>query len=49
MTIVKPWYREIWPWVIITMLSSAVSGSLVSLYFALHTRDVVLDHSDSSQ
>ncbi len=49
MTIVKPWYREIWPWVIVMMLSSAVSGSFVSLYFALHTRDVVLDHSDASE
>lgn len=43
-----PWYRNFWPWFIIAMLSSAVAGSFVSLYFALHTPDVVLEHGDSS-
>jgi hypothetical protein len=42
------WYRHIWPWIIIGLLSSAVIGSFVSAYFAVHTTDVVLEHSDSS-
>jgi uncharacterized protein len=44
-----PWYRHFWPWFIIAMLSSAVAGSFISLYFALHTSDVVLEHSDASE
>jgi len=44
-----PWYRHFWPWFIIAMLASAVTGSFVSLYFALHTNDVVLEHSDASE
>jgi uncharacterized protein len=43
-----PWYRHFWPWFIIAMLSGAVIGSFVSLYFALHTTDVVLEHADSA-
>jgi hypothetical protein len=31
------------------MLASAVTGSFVTLYLALHTTDVVLEHSDASQ
>ncbi len=42
------WYRQIWPWIIIGLLSSAVIGSCVSAYLAVHTNDVVLEHSDSS-
>ncbi len=44
-----PWYRHFWPWFIIAMLSCAVTGSFISLYLALHTSDVVLEHADSSQ
>ena len=46
---VAPWYRHFWPWFIIAMLASAVTGSFISLYFALHTSDVVLEHSDASE
>ena len=42
------WYRQVWPWIIISLLSSAVIGSCVSAYLAVHTNDVVLEHSDSS-
>jgi hypothetical protein len=42
------WYRHIWPWIIIGMISSAVIGSCLSAYLAVHTKDVVLEHSDSS-
>ena len=44
-----PWYRNFWPWLVIALLSSAVVGSCVTAYFAMHTRDVVLDHADSSE
>ena len=44
-----PWYRHFWPWFIIAMLSSAVIGSLVSAYLAVHIPDVVLEHADSSE
>ena len=44
-----PWYRHFWPWFLIAMLSSAVMGSFVSLYFALRTTDVVVEHADASQ
>ena len=43
-----PWYRHFWPWFLIAMLSGAVIGSFVSLYFAVHTSDVVLEHADSA-
>ena len=42
------WYRHIWPWIIIGLISSAVIGSCLSAYLAVHTRDVVLEHNDSS-
>jgi len=44
-----PWYRHFWPWFIIALLAGAVSGSFVSLYFALNTNDVVLEHADASE
>ena len=45
---IAPWYRHLWPWIIIAMLTSAVTGSFVSAYFAIHTNDVVLEHADAS-
>ena len=48
-TLSVPWYRHFWPWFVIAMLSGAVSGSFVSLYLALHTTDVVVEHADASQ
>jgi hypothetical protein len=43
------WYRHFWPWFLIAMLSSAVAASFVSLYFAAHTTDVVVEHADASR
>jgi hypothetical protein len=45
---VLPWYRFFWPWFIITLLSAAVLGSVVSAYLAVTTPDVVLEHSDQA-
>ena len=44
----SPWYGQFWPWFIIALLASAVLGSLVSAYLAVHTSDVVLEHADQS-
>jgi len=44
-----PWYRHFWPWLVIALLACAVTASFVSLYLALHTPDVVIEHADSSQ
>jgi len=43
-----PWYRYFWPWFVLALLASAVSGSVVSAWLAVHTTDVVLPHADSS-
>jgi uncharacterized protein len=43
------WYRHFWPWFLIALLGCAVSGSFLSLYFALHTTDRVVEHADASQ
>ncbi len=48
LNVALPWYRHFWPWFIIAMLASAVAASFVSLYYAVHTDDVVLEHSDSA-
>ena len=45
---VAAWYRHIWPWIIIGLISSAVVGSCLSAYLAVHTNDVVLEHADAS-
>jgi hypothetical protein len=42
------WYRHRWPWIIISLILSAVIGSCVSAYLAVHTRDVVLEHGDAA-
>ncbi len=43
-----PWYRHLWPWIVIGLVGSAVVGSLTSAYLAVHTDDVVLEHADAS-
>ena len=48
-TALLPWYRHFWPWFVLALLSSAVVGSLVSAYLAVHTSDVVLEHADASE
>lgn len=48
-TLSVPWYRHFWPWFLVAMLGCAVAGSFISLYFALHTTDAVVEHADASQ
>lgn len=44
-----PWYRHFWPWFMISLVGSAVIGSCVSAWLAVHTNDVVLPHADASE
>ena len=48
-TTTLPWYRYFWPWFVIALLAAAVLGSSISLYFALQTSDIVLEHADAAQ
>ena len=48
-SVTLPWYRHLWPWILIALLSAAVAGSFVSLYFAIHTSDVVVEHGDAAE
>ena len=36
---VKPWYKQFWPWVLISLPASAVIGSLVTILLAVHEPD----------
>lgn len=37
------WYREPWPWILMSGPAVAVIGSLVSAYLAIHGADPVVD------
>jgi hypothetical protein len=37
------WYREPWPWIVMSGPAVAVIGSLVSAYLAVHGADPVVD------
>jgi hypothetical protein len=39
----QPWYRHLWPWLIIVLLGSSVSGSLYTVYLAVSTAEPVLN------
>jgi uncharacterized protein len=41
----KPWYREPWPWILMSGPVAAVIGSLVSAYLAFHGADPVIDEN----
>ena len=42
---IQPWYRHFWPWFIIVLLGSAVTGSLYTVYLAVSTAEPVLTQS----
>lgn len=44
-----PWYRYFWPWFIIALLASAVSGGLYTLYLANATAEPVLPEYQQQQ
>ena len=39
------WYREPWPWILMSGPAVAVIGSLVSAYLAIHGADPVVDEN----
>jgi hypothetical protein len=40
----KPWYKEFWPWFIITLLGTVVTASLITVAIAFrHADDLVVD------
>lgn len=42
----KPWYRQFWPWFIISLPAAAVVGGLTTLWIALQTTDSLVVQSD---
>lgn len=43
----EPWYRQFWPWFIITLLSASVIAGLTTLWIALQTSDSLVVQSDA--
>ncbi|HEX4927355.1 MAG TPA: FixH family protein [Burkholderiales bacterium] len=35
----KPWYREPWPWILMSGPAAAILGGVVTLWLALHSSD----------
>lgn len=40
----QPWYREPWPWIIITLLGSTIVACLVTISLAIRSAEAVLPH-----
>ena len=38
-TEIRPWYREPWPWFLITLLSTVVIAGLITAWLAFTTED----------
>lgn len=39
LSVVKPWYRQMWPWILIALPMSAVIASFITMYLAIVTKD----------
>jgi hypothetical protein len=37
--VVRPWYRQLWPWLLMLPPAAAVVGGFLTLYLALATPD----------
>jgi hypothetical protein len=44
----RPWYRQLWPWLLIVPPAAAVIGGAVTLYLAISRPDVLV-HQDCVQ
>jgi hypothetical protein len=42
---IKPWYREPWPWIVMSGPAVVVVASIVSAYLAVHGADPVVDEN----
>lgn len=42
-TIVTPWYKQFWPWLIIALPASAVFAGFTTLYLAINTTDSLVN------
>jgi len=38
----KPWYKQLWPWIIISLPASAVIAGLSTLYIAIENQDALV-------
>jgi hypothetical protein len=38
----KPWYRQLWPWLLIVPPAGAVIGGAITLYLAVTRPDVLI-------
>lgn len=41
----RPWYRQLWPWLLIIPPLGAVIGGLLTLYLAMTRPDELVDQS----
>jgi uncharacterized protein len=41
----RPWYRQLWPWLLIIPPAAAVVGGFLTLYLALTRPDALVDQS----
>lgn len=41
----RPWYRQLWPWLLILPPAAAVLGGLLTLYLAVSRPDTLVDQS----
>ena len=42
----KPWYRQFWPWFIISLPAASVVGGLTTVWIAMQTTDSLVVQSD---
>ena len=42
----KPWYRQFWPWFVISLPAASVVGGLTTLWISLQTTDSLVLQSD---
>ena len=41
----RPWYRQLWPWLLIIPPAAAVIGGALTLYLAVTRPDALVDQS----
>ena len=41
----RPWYKQVWPWILIALPSSAVIGCIISINLAVTNAPTITDDS----